>query len=102
MQPLPRFLLPLACLLALACADRLGQADIEALRHVEAHIEDALRDQEDRVLPLSIDSFVLKPLDASLAEDVPGPSDDGQDPPAETATPRPSVRPAEKLGEVPP
>ncbi len=100
MQPLPRFLLPLACLLALACADRLGQADIEALKHVEAHIEDALRDQDER--PPSIDSFVLKPLDDSLAEDVPGPSDDGQDPPAETATPRPSVRPAEKLGEVPP
>ena len=102
MQPLPRFLLPLACLLALACADRLSQADIEALKHVEAHIEDALRDQDEQALPPSVDSFVLKPLDDSLAEDAPGPSDDGLDPPAKTATPRPSVRPAERLGEVPP
>lgn len=98
MSPLLRLLLPLACLLAFACADRLSPADVDALKHVEAHIEATLRGQravEDDV-PVSVD-----------VGNLPGPIDESflTQPPLgglDTATPRPTARVTEKLGDVRP
>lgn len=91
-------------LLAVACADRLGPDDLEALKRVEEHIEEALRDENGDVAPTSVvdpvalEEVVHGPIDSSFLTHRPSIQDTA------TTTPPPLsiVKPADPLGEVPP